>query len=60
MHHKGSNVALFHVVIVLWLYLGRMWYFHCMGHYVQVQLGCDALEYGLSGGQLHALVLPPV
>lgn len=39
---------------------GRMWSLHCMGDSVQVQPGCDGLEHSLPGGQLHALVLPPV
>lgn len=37
-----------------------MWSLHCVGDSVQVQPGCDDLERGISGGQLHALVLPPV
>lgn len=38
----------------------RMWALHCLGNTVQVQPGCDGLERGVSGGQLHALVLPLV
>lgn len=38
----------------------RLWPLDFMGDSVQVQLGCDGLERGVSGRQLHALLLPPV
>lgn len=37
-----------------------MWSPHRVGNSVQVQPGRDGLECGISGGQLHALVLPRV
>lgn len=33
---------------------------HFVGDAVQMQSGCHGLECGVSGGQLHALVLPSV
>lgn len=38
----------------------RMWPLHCVGDSVPMQHGCDGVECGVPGGQLHASLLPHV